>query len=134
MRGITTMPSSVSVKSMMRYRPPNGTAGLARSAVSGCDREPTPPASSSVGQETLTLKGHTDSVRRVAFSADGTRLASASLDGTVTAWDTTSGQETLTLNGHTGPVWNVAFSVDGKRLATAGADQTVKVWDVTPRP
>src|SRR5712671_5255735 len=34
----------LSVKSMMRYRPPKGTAGLARSAVNGCRREPIPPA------------------------------------------------------------------------------------------
>src|SRR5688500_1708060 len=33
-----------SVKSMMRYAPPNGTAGLARSRVSGSSREPFPPA------------------------------------------------------------------------------------------
>ena len=30
------------------------------------------------GQETLTLKGHTDHVTGVAFSPDGHRLASAS--------------------------------------------------------
>jgi hypothetical protein len=29
---------------MMRYLPPKGTAGLARSAVSGWRREPAPPA------------------------------------------------------------------------------------------
>lgn len=34
----------LSVKSMIRYFPPNGTPGLARSAVSGCNRDPTPPA------------------------------------------------------------------------------------------
>src|SRR5712672_259748 len=34
----------LSVKSMMRYRPPNGTAGLALSAVNGCRRDPIPPA------------------------------------------------------------------------------------------
>src|SRR5437763_1013123 len=34
-----------SAKSMRRYRPPNGTAGLARSAVSGASRRPAPPAS-----------------------------------------------------------------------------------------
>src|SRR5262249_26158559 len=32
------------VKSMMRYSPPNGTAGLARSRVSGSSRVPLPPA------------------------------------------------------------------------------------------
>jgi WD40 repeat protein len=35
------------------------------------------------GQETLTLKGHTDSVSSVAFSPDGKRLASGSWDQTV---------------------------------------------------
>ena len=33
-----------SVKSMIRYAPPKGTAGLARSRVSGSSREPFPPA------------------------------------------------------------------------------------------
>src|ERR1700680_3617177 len=31
-------------KSTIRYLPPNGTAGLARSRVSGCSRVPCPPA------------------------------------------------------------------------------------------
>jgi len=35
------------------------------------------------------LKGHTDNVYAVAFSSDGTRLASGSLDGTVRLWDMT---------------------------------------------
>ena len=39
-------------------------------------------------REPLTLTGHTDLVRGVAFSLDGTRLASASWDGSVRVWDT----------------------------------------------
>jgi WD40 repeat protein len=69
----------------------------------------------------------------VAFSPDGKRLASASVDRTVKVWDAATGQESLTLKGHTDYVMSVAFSPDGQRLASTSFDKTVKVWDVTPR-
>ena len=77
----------------------------------------------------LTLKGHTSGVIGVAFSPDGTRLATASYDHTVKVWDAATGQKTLTLNGHTGSVNSVSFSPDGTRLASASYDRTVRVWD-----
>jgi WD40 repeat protein len=80
-----------------------------------------------------TLKGHSDRVTGVAFCPDGSRLASASWDGTVKVWDVQSGQEVLTLRGHRGWVSGVAFSPDGRRLASAGGVTVgpgeVKVWD-----
>jgi len=66
----------------------------------------------------------------IAFSPNGTRLASASYDHTAKVWDAASGREVLTLDGHSKVVYDVAFSPDGKRLATASGDKTVKVWDV----
>src|SRR4051812_19278517 len=46
------------------------------------------------------LKGHVMTVWGLAFSPDGTRLASASDDQTVKVWDVTSGRDVLTLRGH----------------------------------
>jgi hypothetical protein len=69
----------------------------------------------------------------VAFSpTDGSRFASAHLDGTVSIWDTATGQEVLTLKGHTDEVWGLAFSRDGSRLASASLDRTVRTWDARP--
>ena len=41
----------------------------------------------STGGELKTLNGHTDSVRSVAFSRDGTRIVSGSEDRSVRVWD-----------------------------------------------
>jgi WD40 repeat protein len=76
-----------------------------------------------------TFKGHTSSVHSVAFSPDGTRLASASSDGTVKVWDLGTHREVLTFE-YTGGVRIVAFSPDGTRLA-ASDRRTVAVWDLT---
>ena len=66
----------------------------------------------------------------MAFSPDGTRLASGSEDETVRLWDVASGEPTTTLEGHTDWVLSVAFSPDGTRLASGSWDGTILLWDV----
>jgi WD40 repeat protein len=80
------------------------------------------------GQRVAALARNTGFVADLAFSADGTRLATASGDGTVRVWDPRSGEQLLLLRGHKGVVSSVAFSPDGSRLASAGADGTVRIW------
>ena len=77
-----------------------------------------------------TLQGHTQAVKAVAFSPDGTRIATASGDWTAKLWEAGSGQEITTLTGHTSFLNAIAFSPDGSRIATASGDATIKLWDV----
>ncbi len=72
--------------------------------------------------------GHEGPVRRVIFSPDGRRLASASWDRTVRVWEIVPGGEPLRLEGHAAEVWDVAFSPDGGMLISAGEDGTVHLW------
>ena len=81
--------------------------------------------------EQHTLVGHRDVVNSVAWSPDGTRLATGSRDGTANVWDAAGGRELLTLRGHAGPVLSVAWSPDGQRLATGNQDGMARVWDAT---
>ena len=76
-----------------------------------------------------TLRGHSDSVRAVAYSPDGKRVATASMDKTAKIWDAVTGKELLTLRGHSDIVKDVAFSPDGRFIATVSDDKTAKVWD-----
>ena len=70
-------------------------------------------------------------VLAVAFSPDGTRLASGSTDTTVRLWDTTGDRDSMTLQKHTGPTNVLAFSPDGKMFASGSTDKTVQLWDTT---
>jgi WD40 repeat protein len=84
------------------------------------------------GAEELSLTGHTDRIISASFSPDGSRIATASVDGRLKVWDPTTGTEFLSLKGHNGVEWAASFSPDGLRIGTSTRDGTAKVWDATP--
>jgi hypothetical protein len=84
--------------------------------------------------DSTDLDRYTQVVFKVAFSPDGSLLATGSSESTVRLWDVKTRQETAPpIRGHSGKARAVAFSPDGTLLATGGDDNTVLLWDVRTR-
>lgn len=82
-----------------------------------------------------TLNGHTGSVSGVAFAPDGTKLVSASADGTLRLWNLPKdGRPLKNLTGllmqqHTNQIRCVAYAPNGRYIVSGGYDRKVLLWD-----
>ncbi len=76
-----------------------------------------------------TVRAHASNVEDIAFSPDGRRLVSVSMDKSVKVWDAESREPIDAREAHTAGVKSVVFARDGS-FVTAGTDRTLRVWSL----
>lgn len=86
-------------------------------------------ATAHTGARLVTYTRHSNTIDALAWSPDGSLIASGAWDNTVQVWDTATGTQRLVFTGHSDHVISVAWSPDGRRVASASDDGTAKVWD-----
>ena len=77
------------------------------------------------------LDGHPGAITGIAFSADGTRVATTSDDRTARLWDASTGLLLATLVGHDEEVTSAAFSLDGDWVKTYSGDGYTRIFPAT---
>jgi hypothetical protein len=73
------------------------------------------------------LVAHYGEIVALAFSADGTMMASASSEGDIKLWDTAEWTRVRTLAAHSSRVIMLAFSANGDFLASVDANR-LRIW------
>ena len=83
-----------------------------------------------VGTTLMTYSKHTATVTGLAWSPDGSWLASSSTDKTVSVWPTVDNTQAQTFiyTSHTDSVVTLAWSPNGQYIASGSKDKTVRVW------
>jgi WD40 repeat protein len=82
------------------------------------------------GKPVTPLLEHQGVVTAAAFSTDGTRVVTASMDKTARIWDATTGKPCSPPLEHRDRVRSAMFSPDGTRVVTASEDKTARVWEL----
>ena len=82
------------------------------------------------GDVKFELQGHIKLVSGLAFSPDGSLLASVGGGGKLMVTSVESGQRLHFIQAHGSSIQDVVFSDDGQRIATASLDRTCRIFDL----
>jgi WD40 repeat protein len=82
------------------------------------------------GKTYRMLEGHPGIINTLAFSPDGSSLASGGSDRVIRFWDPRSGSISASFYGHQRSINALAFNPQGNLLVSNGQDREMKVWDV----
>ena len=80
------------------------------------------------GGAARVLEGHTSTLSGVAFSPDGSLLATVSHDRLLKVWRLDTGEEIFSIVAHRASILSVSFAPDGKTIVTGAKDGLVKFW------
>src|SRR5258708_4789818 len=83
------------------------------------------------GAEVRTFAGPVERICEVAWSPDGTTIASSSCEGTAKLWNAATGAMVRDLSIAPNSIFAVWWSPDGQTIASGNRDGTVKLWRVS---
>ena len=82
------------------------------------------------GEVLQTLEGHELEVRSVEFSHDGEQILTASGDGTVRVWSSSTGLPITRLSDGPVALWDALFMPGDRSVISAGENKKVLLWDL----
>ncbi|KAF8834156.1 WD40 repeat-like protein [Paxillus ammoniavirescens] len=78
----------------------------------------------------MTMSGHEDTIRQIAYLPGGEQIVTCSSDKTVRIWNVETGEQEGTTMEHKGEVIGLAVTSDGKRILSGVDAERIRVWDV----
>jgi WD40 repeat protein/tetratricopeptide (TPR) repeat protein len=83
------------------------------------------------GEQNGPALKHDRALQMARFAAGGSRVVTASVDGTARLWDAGDGHSIFEPLPHSGPVMRALISPDARQVVTATVLQGARLWDAT---
>jgi len=109
--------------------PVNALAVTSDGEISAADADGVVSLFTSDGMRKTSVETQEVPITSLALSADGSRIAAASIGGTITVIDRRAAKVLFQIAGTKQPVWALAFRPDGRELLSGGNDRLIRRWN-----